>query len=109
MQTRVGSIGAGAAGLFLALLLRRAGIGSIAPARTSKALPPRSAGALCLIRELGLAERMAREGHFHAASRWAGVTLLLQRMDFTVPGSRQLLPRCGPRIRRSVRSARSAA
>lgn len=76
-RTQVGIIGAGPAGLFLAILLRREGIESvIVDSRTRQEIEGTiRAGVLeqwtaDLMRELGVHERMEREGHFHE-----GITL----------------------------------
>lgn len=81
MRTQVGIIGAGPAGLFLSLLLHRAGIESIIlESRTRKDVEETvRAGVLehwvaQLMRELGLGERMMRESHFHS-----GITLQWNR------------------------------
>lgn len=73
----VGIIGAGPAGLFLALLLRREGIESVVIDNRTRAEIEGTirAGVLeqwtvDLMRELGVAGRMEREGHFHE-----GITL----------------------------------
>ncbi len=81
MRTQVGIIGAGPAGLFLALLLHRAGIGSVIleSRRRVDVEGTVRAGVLehwvtDLMTELGLGERMRREGHFHD-----GITLQWNR------------------------------
>ena len=81
MRTQVGIIGAGPAGLFLALLLHRAGISSvILEARTRQDVEGTvRAGVLehwvtDLMTELGLGERMRHQGHFHD-----GITLQWNR------------------------------
>jgi p-hydroxybenzoate 3-monooxygenase len=81
MKTQVGIIGAGPAGLFLAHLLHRAGIGSIVIESRSRAEVEGTirAGVLenwvvALMQDLGLGERMLREGHFHD-----GITLQWDR------------------------------
>jgi p-hydroxybenzoate 3-monooxygenase len=81
VRTQVGIIGAGPAGLFLSLLLHRAGIESIIlESRTRKDVEETvRAGVLehwvaQLMRELGLGERMMRESHFHS-----GITLQWNR------------------------------
>ncbi|HEY1541536.1 MAG TPA: 4-hydroxybenzoate 3-monooxygenase [Xanthobacteraceae bacterium] len=72
MRTQVGIIGAGPAGLVLALLLRRAGIDSIIiENRTRDYIERRIRAGLLeqwvadLLVELGVGERMLREGMFH--------------------------------------------
>ncbi len=72
MRTQVGIIGAGPAGLFLAHLLHRLGIGAIViECRSRQAVEETvRAGVLehwvvALMKDLGLGERMMREGHFH--------------------------------------------
>jgi p-hydroxybenzoate 3-monooxygenase len=81
VRTQVGIIGAGPAGLFLAHLLRRAGISSVIIESRSRADVEGTvrAGVLEhwvveLMQELGLGERMNREGHFHD-----GITLQWNR------------------------------
>ena len=81
MRTQVGIIGAGPAGLFLALLLHRTGISSVIVESRSREEVEGTvrAGVLEhwvaeLIKELGLGERMLREGHFHD-----GITLQWNR------------------------------
>ncbi|MES2713335.1 MAG: 4-hydroxybenzoate 3-monooxygenase, partial [Pseudomonadota bacterium] len=77
LRTQVGIIGAGPAGLFLAHLLHRAGIASVIVETRTRADVESTirAGMLedwvvRLLREMGLAERLNREAHFHD-----GVTL----------------------------------
>ena len=72
MRTQVGIIGAGPAGLVLALLLRRAGIDSvIIEDRTRDYIERRIRAGLLeqwaadLLVELGVGDRMQREGMFH--------------------------------------------
>ncbi len=72
MRTQVGIVGAGPAGLFLAHLLHRQGISSVIVDHRSRVDVEGTvrAGVLehwvtNLMHELGLGERMAREGHFH--------------------------------------------
>jgi len=72
METQVGIVGAGPAGLFLAHLLRRAGIGCvILESRTRQEIEGTiRAGVLeqwtvDLMNRMGLGARMMREGHFH--------------------------------------------
>lgn len=81
MRTQVGIIGAGPAGLFLAHLLHRAGIGSVILESRSREDVEGTvrAGVLehwvvGLMNELGLGERMMREGHFHTgiSLQWNG-------------------------------------
>jgi p-hydroxybenzoate 3-monooxygenase len=81
MKTQVGIIGAGPAGLFLAHLLHRAGIGAIiVESRDRHAVEETvRAGVLEhwvveLMKDLGLGERMLREGHVHD-----GITLQWSR------------------------------
>ncbi|WP_034388745.1 4-hydroxybenzoate 3-monooxygenase [Deinococcus sp. YIM 77859] len=76
-RTQVGIIGAGPAGLFLALLLHRQGIQSVILERRTREEIESTirAGVLehwtvDLMDELGVGERMHREGHFHR-----GITL----------------------------------
>ena len=77
MRTQVGIIGAGPAGLFLAHLLHRAGIGSVNLESRSRVEVESTirAGVLEhwvveLMNELSIGERMMREAHFHS-----GITL----------------------------------
>jgi p-hydroxybenzoate 3-monooxygenase len=72
VRTQVGIIGAGPAGLFLAHLLHRIGISAaIIESRSRRAVEETvRAGVLEhwvveLMKDLGLGERMMREGHFH--------------------------------------------
>ena len=72
MRTQVGIVGAGPAGLMLALLLRRAGIDSvIIENRSRDYIEHRIRAGLLeqwvtdLLIELGVGERMQREGMFH--------------------------------------------
>jgi p-hydroxybenzoate 3-monooxygenase len=81
MKTQVGIIGAGPAGLFLAHLLHRAGIGAIVVESRGRHDVEETvrAGVLEhwvveLMKDLGLGERMLREGHFHE-----GITLQWNR------------------------------
>jgi p-hydroxybenzoate 3-monooxygenase len=84
VRTQVGIVGAGPAGLFLAHLLHRAGIDAInleARSRSEVETTVR-AGVLeywvvALLNELGLGDRMMREGHFHD-----GITLQWNRERF---------------------------
>jgi len=83
-RTQVGIVGCGPAGLFLAHLLHRAGIEAvIVENRTREAVEGTiRAGVLEhwvteLMREMGLGDRMAREGHFHS-----GITLQYGRSRF---------------------------
>jgi p-hydroxybenzoate 3-monooxygenase len=81
MKTQIGIIGAGPAGLFLAHLLHRAGIGAVIVEARSRHDVEETvrAGVLEhwvveLMKGLGLGERMLREGHFHD-----GITLQWNR------------------------------
>ena len=81
MRTQVGIIGAGPAGLFLGQLLHRAGIETVIIEQRSRAEVEETvrAGVLedwvvALMQELGLGERVTREGHFHD-----GITLQWDR------------------------------
>jgi len=72
LRVQVGIVGAGPAGLFLALLLHRAGISAVNIESRSRADVEQTirAGVLEhwvveLMGELGIGERMAREGHVH--------------------------------------------
>jgi p-hydroxybenzoate 3-monooxygenase len=86
VRTQVGIIGAGPAGLFLAHLLHRVGISAInieSRSRTNVEETVR-AGVLEhwvveLMKDLGLGERMMREGHFHD-----GITLQWNRERYHV-------------------------
>ena len=81
MKTQVAIIGGGPAGMLLSELLHRAGIASVVLERQSEAhvaariragvLEP---GTVALLRELGLAGRLDREGHAHDGMQivWAG-------------------------------------
>ena len=81
VRTQVGIVGAGPAGLFLAHLLHRAGIDAInLESRTrSEVEETVRAGVLehwvvALLNDLGLGDRMLRQGHFHD-----GITLQWRR------------------------------
>jgi p-hydroxybenzoate 3-monooxygenase len=72
MRTQVGIVGAGPAGLFLSHLLRREGIDSIVVEARSRAYVEEriragvlEQGTADLLTEMGLGERMAREGLVH--------------------------------------------
>jgi len=81
MKTQVAIIGGGPAGMLLSELLHRAGIASVVLERQSEAhvaariragvLEP---GTVALLRDIGLAERLDREGHAHDGMQivWAG-------------------------------------
>ena len=84
MRTQVGIIGAGPAGLFLALLLHRAGIGSVILERRTRADVESTirAGVLEhwvteLMDQLGVGQRMRQAAHFHD-----GITLQWNRERF---------------------------
>ena len=86
MRTQIGIIGAGPAGLFLAHLLQRVGISAINIESRSRAHVEETvrAGVLEhwvveLMKELGLGDRMMREGHFHD-----GITLQWNRERYHV-------------------------
>src|SRR5262245_48242490 len=81
MRTQVAIIGGGPAGLLLAHILDRHGIDSIVLERQSRAHVLKriragvlEAGTVQLLRDVGLGERMDREGHPHdgTAIAWAG-------------------------------------
>ena len=81
MRTQVAIIGGGPAGLLLSHMLDRDGIDSIVLERQSRAYVLKriragvlEAGTVELLREVGLGERMDREGHPHdgTAIAWAG-------------------------------------
>ena len=97
MRTQVGIVGAGPAGLFLALMLHRAGIEAINLESRSREEVESTirAGVLEhwvveLLQELGLGERMMREAHFHTGItlQWAGARHHLDIEDLT----------CGKRV-----------
>ena len=86
MKTQVGIVGGGPAGLLLAEMLHRAGIDSVVFEKHSRehVLSRIRAGVLepwtvDVLHELGLAERLDREGHVHDGVRivWAGRDSLL--------------------------------
>jgi p-hydroxybenzoate 3-monooxygenase len=75
MRTQVAIIGAGPAGLLLSHILDRNGIDSVVLERQSRAhvlerirAGVLEAGTIALLREVGLGERMDREGHLHDGS-----------------------------------------
>lgn len=81
MRTQVAIVGGGPAGLLLSHILDRHGIDSIVLERHTRAYVLKriragvlEAGTIDLLREVGLGERMDREGHPHdgAAIAWAG-------------------------------------
>jgi len=80
-RTQVAIVGGGPAGLFLSYILHRNGIDSIVLERQSRAhvlarirAGVLEAGTVALLREVGLGERMDREGHPHdgSAIAWEG-------------------------------------
>jgi len=93
MKTQVAIIGGGPAGMLLSELLHRSGVDCVVLERQSEAhvrsriragvLEP---GTVALLRELGLAERLDREGHAHDGMQiaWAG------RENFMIDIQRQL-------------------
>src|SRR6204780_4913966 len=75
MRTQVVIVGAGPAGLLLSHILDRNGIDSIVLERQTRAhvlerirAGVLEAGTIALLREVGLGERMDREGHLHDGS-----------------------------------------
>jgi p-hydroxybenzoate 3-monooxygenase len=75
MRTQVAIIGAGPAGLLLSHILDRSGVDSIVLERQTRAhvlerirAGVLEAGTIALLREVGLGERMDREGHLHDGS-----------------------------------------
>jgi len=81
MRTQVAIIGAGPAGLLLSHILDRNGIESIVLERQTRVhvlerirAGVLEAGTIALLREVGLGERMDREGHLHdgSAIAWEG-------------------------------------
>ncbi|MPZ56826.1 MAG: 4-hydroxybenzoate 3-monooxygenase [Rhizobiales bacterium] len=81
MRTQVAIIGGGPAGLLLAHILDRHGIDSVVLERQTRAYVLKriragvlEAGTVELLREVGLGERLNREGHSHdgSAIAWAG-------------------------------------
>ncbi|HEX4238720.1 MAG TPA: FAD-dependent monooxygenase, partial [Xanthobacteraceae bacterium] len=80
-RTQVAIIGGGPAGLLLSYILHRSGIDSIVLERQTRAhvlerirAGVLEAGTVALLREVGLGERMDREGHPHdgSAIAWEG-------------------------------------
>ena len=72
MRTQVGIIGAGPAGLILAQLLHQQGIDSVILERKSRDSIEGTVKAgileqttIDILREIGVGDRMDREGHFH--------------------------------------------
>src|SRR5579872_7556882 len=87
MRTRIGIIGAGPAGLFLSLLLAREGIDSIVlESRSREEIESTiragvlEQGTVDLMTEMGLAERMKREGAVHS-----GIELRFGGMGHRIP------------------------
>jgi p-hydroxybenzoate 3-monooxygenase len=93
MRTQVAIIGAGPAGLLLSHILHRNGIDSIVLERQTRAhvlerirAGVLEAGTIALLREVGLGERMDREGHPHDGSwiAWEGrPRFLIDTMKYT--------------------------
>ncbi len=92
MRTQIGIVGAGPAGLFLAHLLHRAGISAVNLESRSREDVEGTvrAGVLehwvtALMHELGVGERMAREGHFHdgITLQWNGIRHHLDIQELT--------------------------
>ena len=92
LRTHVGIVGAGPAGLTLALLLERAGISSVVLERRDRAYVEGRVRAglleqntVDLMRELGVADRLDRDGlpHDGIHLRWQGETLHIPMSELT--------------------------
>src|SRR5215831_14889880 len=92
MRTQVGIVGAGPAGLLLAHLLRRAGISSVVLEHRSRSYVIERVraglleqGTVDLMTELGLADRLHREGlvHHGLALRFGGVSRRIPLTELT--------------------------
>jgi 2-polyprenyl-6-methoxyphenol hydroxylase-like FAD-dependent oxidoreductase len=104
-RTQVAIIGGGPAGLLLSHILHRNGIDSIVLERQSRRhvlerirAGVLEAGTIALLREVGLGERMDREGHPHSGSAitWEG------RPRFFIDTKKSPPPPAGSRGRRGM-------